>query len=211
MVRLFTAAALAVALATAAVSSASAQPKAVPHSTVGPWSVIGWVSSDDPKYCSAERDVGEVRVAFVRFQSGYAVIVRSPEWFLAAGSTHQLQLVAASVTSMSVTARVVSSNIMIAMLDADAATMRRVAAAQELTITAAGTTVKVPAEKLVEALTALDDCVAQQPQPAPPPQARPNFPVPVPNTKIEPLQMLVQISAMVVAAQPHPTGDRGSL
>ena len=192
MLRLFAAAALSVSLLAAGAPGAAAQgateSRQVSQKTVGPWSVMGWIAPNGTPYCSAERDVNETRVAFIRMAQGYLLVVRSPSWWLTSGADQPVQVAAAGGSSATLRGKVIASNTILAQLSGDPAAMRRLGEAAEVEVTAADTTIKVPLEQFGDALTALDDCLAHAAQPAQPnaqppaapaapPASAPKFPV----------------------------------
>lgn len=207
MTRTFIAAALSLAMLVAAAPSAVAQSqqpavsREVSRTTVGPWAVIGWVAPNGTGYCSAERKVDKVTFAFVRVPQGYALVIHSPDWQLQAGTLYQVQFVVAAVTNGANTAQVLNATTILVPFTQDQAMMRRVAGAPELKVTAAETAITVPLDQFGEALTALDDCMAQrsggsgpqlQPSQAPGPRLRPvqappappSLPANVPTSKM---------------------------
>jgi hypothetical protein len=205
IMRSFTAAALALALSAAVmpppVAAQGSQPavsRGVSRVVIGPWAVIGWIAPSGTGYCSAERDVGEARVAFVRFQQGYGLIVRSPAFKLETGGNYPVRFTVAFVTNSTGQAQVLAPNMILVPLMNDPATMRRIAAAPEFEVVAADTRFVVPLDQFDEALTALENCLAErlreQPKPLPPapppaPSAAPIAPAQppgnIPTTKVQ--------------------------
>lgn len=139
--------------------------------------MIGWVAPSGTGYCSAERDVGDTRIAFVRFPQGYALILRSPGWNLRAEGDYPVKFAVAFVTSGRAAGRVLAPNIILVQLTSDPAAMRQIAGGQTFEVEAADTKVSVPLEQFADALSALDTCLAQTPQPGQtqePPQRAPD-------------------------------------
>ena len=179
MIRRWIAAAfsLSVLLASAPpVLAQSAQPQVqqVSQTTAGPWSVIGWRSSDNIAYCTAERSVGDVRIAFVRVRQGFGLLIHSPTWQLDPNSAVPVQ-VARRLGHSSFSGRAITSNIVLVPLDEKI--MSFIAEQQQIVVTAGEVTVTIPLDSIAAALTALRDCVAHAENPqapgAPAPSAQP--------------------------------------
>ncbi|MCC7347657.1 MAG: hypothetical protein IT538_09700 [Variibacter sp.] len=183
--RIIVAAALSLAALAAAVPALAAPvnqqqqqtSRKISQREIGPWSIIGWVAPSGVGYCSAERDAGDTRIAFVRFPQGYALILRSPGWNLRPEGDYPVKFAVAFVTSGRAAGRVLAPNIILVQLTSDPAAMRQIAGGQSLEVEAADTKVSVPLAQFADALAALDTCLAQTPQPGQaqePPQRSPD-------------------------------------
>ena len=170
MKRLLVAAALAASFLFGAAPAAQADTsvRQISQTAVGPWMVFGWMTGNI-RYCSAERDVGAVRVAFVRLPSGFALLLRSPSWHLNPESAVPVQ-VAQRLGPMTISGTAIASDIVLVHLDPNV--MGYVAEQQQIDVTAADLTVTIPLDGIGAAVTALESCIAgtTAPQPASTPQ-----------------------------------------
>jgi hypothetical protein len=180
MARPFLAAALAFSILFAAVPAAlaqSAQPtvRQVSQTTAGPWTVFGWMRSDNIRYCSAERDVGAVRIAFIRLPQGYALLMRSPSWQLDPNSPVPVH-VARQLGQTSMSGVVIGTNIVLVQFDSNL--MRYIAEQPQIAVTAANLTVTIPLDSITAAISALEGCMTATtaPQPASTPPSAPQPP-----------------------------------
>jgi hypothetical protein len=166
MKRLLVAAALAASFLFGAVPAAQADTsvRQISQTAVGPWMVFGWMTGNI-RYCSAERDVGAVRVAFVRLPNGFALLLRSPSWHLNPESTVPVR-VAQRTGPTTISGTAIGTDIVLVQLDQTV--MSYVAEQQQIDVTAADLTVTIPLDGIVAAVTALETCIAgtSAPQPA---------------------------------------------
>jgi hypothetical protein len=173
MKRLLAAAALAASFLFGAVPAAQADTsvRQISQTAVGPWMVFGWMTGNI-RYCSAERDVGAVRVAFVRLPQGYALLLRSPSWQLNPESQVPVR-VAQRLGPTTISGVAIGTDIVLVQLESSL--ISYIAEQQQIEVTAADLTVTIPLDGIAAAVSALEGCIAgtTAPQPAPQPPSQP--------------------------------------